>query len=273
MSNLYLERFKGKVFLITGGSSGIGKACAIRAAKEGANVVIVDINAEKASNTLKEINEAKGEATFLQYDITDETNVKEMVEKTVEKYGKLDIAINNVGIMGEPKPLHLCTKEDMDTIMNTNFYSVVSSCKYELCQFIKQQTGGVIINNASVAGLTGIPSLPGYNATKHAVNGLTKNLAIDYAPYGIRVNSVNPASTTTPLTDAATKIAMEQREQAKEHAGETKSAEFASYKTATLQMRMASAEEQAASILFLASDDASHMTGEIITTDGGYTAF
>ena len=273
MSNLCPDRFKGKVILITGGTTGIGKACAIRAAKEGANVVFVGRNAENGAKTLNEMKEANGIATFLQYDITDEANVKEMVEKTVEIYGKLDIAINNVGIMGEPKPLHLCTKEDMDKIMNTNFYSVVSSCKYELTQFIKQQTGGVIINNASVAGLTGIPGLPGYNATKHAVNGLTKNLAIDYASYGIRVNSVNPASTTTPLTDAAIKIAMAQREQAKTNTSEKKTAGFASYKTATLQLRMALAEEQAASILFLASDDASHMTGEIVATDGGYTAF
>lgn len=267
MSLLYQDRFKDKVILVTGGTTGIGKATALRAAQEGAKVVIVGRNAEKGNEVIKEIESKNGTATFLQYDLTDEMAAKEIVDKTIDVYNRLDIAVNNVGIMGNPAPVHMLTKEEMDRVFNTNFYSCVYACRYEIIQFLKQNEGGVIINNASVAGITGVPGLPAYNASKHAVNGLTKTLAIDYAPYHIRVNSVNPASTDTPLTQSAKELIIKQMKDGKEMPS------IVSQKNSNLQMKAATSEQQAASILFLASDDASHMTGEIVQTDGGWTAF
>ncbi|WP_270942226.1 SDR family NAD(P)-dependent oxidoreductase [Romboutsia lituseburensis] len=270
----FAGRFKDKVMIITGAATGIGRATAIRAAKEGAKVVLVDKKQVEGEETLNAILKDGLKAIFLNLDISLEENVEQMIEETIKAFGKLDIAINNAGVMGNPSPVHQLEKEKMDFTMNNNFYSVYFSCKHEIQQFLKQNNGGVIINNASIAGLTGLPGNPAYVASKHAVNGLTKNLALDYAKFNIRVNSVNPAGTDTPMVEEAMNYVKEKMAEAVKNGIDPAQAQsMAGQKTETIQKRNATSKEQAASILFLASDDASHMTGATVQTDGGWTSF
>lgn len=270
----YAERFKDKVIIITGAARGIGKETALRAAKEGAMVVAVDKLKEEVEEVANTIVENGGDAIFLNLDLSIEDNCALLVKEAVLKYGKLDIAINNAGVMGNPSSVHELDRENMEYTMKNNFYSVYFCCKHQLKQFIAQKNGGVIVNNASIAGLTGLPGNPAYVASKHAVNGLTKNLALDYANFNIRVNSVNPAGTDTPMVAEAMAYVKSKRDQA--IASGTDPAQIqsmAGQKTQTIQKRNATAEEQAATILFLASDDATHMTGATLQTDGGWTSF
>lgn len=273
--NVYEERFKDKVLLVTGSTTGIGRAVAIRAAKEGAKVVVVGRRKEKGEEVVDEIRQDGGEAMFVQIDLSSEESSKQLIETVVNQYGRLDIAINNAGTMGKDIQIHNLEQEEMDRVMNINFFSTVYCCHYEIQQFMKQQTGGVIINNASVAGLVAVAGLPAYNASKHAVNGLTKALAIDYAKYGIRVNSVNPAQTDTPMTRQA-KIDISRKVRDAKKAGIENPMSVIttlSCKTTNMQQRAATPEEQAASILYLASDDATHITGAMVQTDGGWSSF
>lgn len=274
MTMVFKGRFEDMVMIITGASRGIGKATAKRAAAEGAKVVLVDIRAEQGEEVLREIKESGGDGIFLNLDISTEENAERMVQETVSHYGKLDIAVNNAGVMGNPGPLHNLKKEDMDFTMANNFYSVYFCCKSELSQFLSQGRGGVIVNNSSIAGVTGLPGNPAYVASKHAVNGLTKNLALDYARYGIRINSVNPAGTATPMVEEAYAFVMKKQKEALDAGLDPKKAQsMAGQKTKTMQEREATAEEQAASILFLVSEDSTHMTGAVVQTDGGWTSF
>lgn len=270
----FANRFDEKVMIVTGAARGIGRAVAIRAAKEGAKVVVVDRLKEEGEETLKVILEDGGDAVFLNLDLSIENSCEEMVKLSVEKFGKIDIAINNAGVMGNPSPVHELSKENMDYTMDNNFYSVYFCCKYELKEFIKNNNGGVIVNNSSIAGLTGLPGNPAYVASKHAVNGLTKNLALDYARFNIRINSVNPAGTDTPMVREAMEfVKARMAEAVAKGIDPAKAQSMAGQKTKTIQQREATAEEQAASILFLASDDATHMTGATVQTDGGWTSF
>lgn len=270
----YADRFKDKVMIITGAARGIGKETAIRAAKEGAKVVAVDKLNEEVKEVVKAIIDNGGDAIFLNLDLSIEENCEQMVREAISKYGKLDIAINNAGVMGNPSPVHELKQENMDYTMANNFYSVFFSCKHELSQFLNQKNGGVIVNNASIAGLTGLPGNPAYVASKHAVNGLTKNLALDYARFNIRVNSVNPAGTDTPMVAEAMAYVKARKDEAiARGADPAQTQSMAGQKTQTIQKRNATAEEQAATILFLASDDATHMTGATVQTDGGWTSF
>lgn len=270
----YPDRFKDKVVILTGFARGIGEATALRAAQEGAKLVLVDRLEKEGQHVLKQVYDLGGDAIFLNLDLSVEENAKKMVEETIQHFGKLDIAINNAGVMGNPSPLHEIEKAQMDYTMANNFYSVFYCCKYEIQEFIKENHGGIIVNNASIAGLTGLPGNPAYVASKHAVNGLTKNLALDYARYGIRINSVNPAGTTTPMVAEAYEYVKQHREAAiKAGMDPAQAQSMAGQKRKSILEREALPEEQAASILFLASDDASHMTGATVQTDGGWTSF
>ncbi|WP_195988093.1 SDR family NAD(P)-dependent oxidoreductase [Clostridium sp. D53t1_180928_C8] len=270
----FVGRFEDKVMIVTGGARGIGKATAIRAAKEGAKVVVVDRLKSEGEETLQSIIDNGGDAIFLNLDLSIEENCETMVRETISKYGKLDIAINNAGVMGNPSPVHELPKENMDYTMANNFYSVYFCCKHEINKFIEQNNGGVIVNNASIAGLTGLPGNAAYVASKHAVNGLTKNLALDYSKFNIRINSVNPAGTDTPMVrEAFAFVKARMAEAIANGMDPAQSQSMAGQKTKTIQQRQATAEEQAASILFLASDDSTHMTGATVQTDGGWTSF
>lgn len=274
MKICFKDRFKSKVMIITGSARGIGAATALRAAREGARLVLVDKLEEEGTAILRQVTADGGEGIFLPLDLSLEESARIMVAKAVQKYGRIDIAVNNAGVMGTPGVVHELTKEQVDYTMDNNFYTVFFSCKYELFQFVAQGNGGVIVNNASIAGLTGLPGNPAYVASKHAVNGLTKNLALDYAKFGIRVNSVNPAGTKTPMTEEAYAYVMRRMEEARV-AGipQDQVQSMAGQKTKTVLGHDAVAEEQAASILFLASEDATHMTGATLQTDGGWTCF
>ncbi|MGL4913102.1 MAG: SDR family NAD(P)-dependent oxidoreductase [Romboutsia sp.] len=274
----YAGRFEDKVMIITGAATGIGRATAMRASKEGAKLVLVDIKEVEGNETLKAVLDAGGDAIYLNLDLSEEEAVQKMIEVAVEKYEKIDIAVNNAGVMGQPSPAHQLDKDRLDFTMKNNFYSVFYCCKHEINEMIKQNTGGVIINNASIAGLTGLPGNPAYVASKHAVNGLTKNLALDYARYGIRVNSINPAGTDTPMVDEAMAYVKARREAAIASGVDPAQAQsMAGQKTKSILKSAsnvdATADEQAASILFLASDDSTHMTGATLQTDGGWTSF
>lgn len=273
-TQFYKNRFLNKVMIITGSATGIGRATALRAGLEGAKLVLVDLKKEEGLKTLEDVLATGADAIFLELDLSNKANVEYMISQTIDKYGKLDIAINNAGVMGNPSMLHKLDEKDFDYTMQNNIYSVSYCCKEELKVFMKQGSGGVIVNNASIAGITGLPGNPAYVASKHAVNGLTKNLAIDYAKYNIRVNSVNPAGTDTPMVEEAFALVKAKMQEAINNGVKPEDAgSMAGLKTETLQRRNATAQEQANSILFLASDDASHMTGAILQTDGGWTSY
>lgn len=268
------ERFADKVLVLTGAARGIGRETALRAAQEGAKLVLVDRLEKEGNETLAMVKELGAEAIFLCLDLTSEENNRLMIEKAVETFGRIDLAVNNAGVMGNPNPVHLMPKEDLDYVFANNYYTVFFSCKYELKQFIAQQSGGAIVNVASVAGLTGFDGTPAYVSSKHAVNGLTKNLALDYYRYGIRVNSVNPSATKTPMVDEAYAFVMSKIAEA-QAAGVSPEeiANMGGKKSEAIIDRISMPEEQAATILFLLSDDASYMTGALLQTDGGWTSY
>lgn len=274
MGKIYKDRFCNKVMLITGSATGIGRETAIRAAKEGAKLILADRKKKDGEATYQEILSMGFEAQFFNIDLTNAANVREMVRIGVKIYGGLDIAVNNAGVMGNPSPVHLLDEKELAYTMDNNFTAAYYCCKEELKVMVEQNRGGVIINNASIAGLTGLPGNAAYVASKHAVNGLTRNMAMDYAKYNIRVNSVNPAGTDTPMVEEAFAFVKASMKKAIDNGLDPAAAQsMAGQKTKTLQQRNATAQEQAASILYLASEDASHITGTLFATDGGWTAF
>lgn len=283
------NRFSGRVLLVTGAAFGsIGGCTAIRAAREGAHVVCVDRKGPELEQTVAAIRAAGGQAIALTADVARSTDADKMVEECVRHFGRLDIALNAAGVMDGtdpaappdfannksllPSAIHEASDEYWDTVMSCNVTGMFYSMRAELRQMVAQGHGGAIVNIGSIAGLTGLPGNPAYSASKHAVIGLTRNASIDYAPHGIRVNSVNMAQTDTPMVVRAyefVKWAMEQR----------RGASMAGAKSQSL-LQMADPEhrgstpwEQAAVILFLLSDDAANLTGLAMATDGGWTAY
>lgn len=283
------NRFSGRVLLVTGAAFGsIGGCTAIRAAREGAHVVCVDRKGPELEQTVAGIRAAGGQAIALTADVARSTDADKMVEECVRHFGRLDIALNAAGVMDGtdpaappdfannksllPSAIHEASDAYWDTVMSCNVTGMFYSMRAELRQMVAQGHGGAIVNIGSIAGLTGLPGNPAYSASKHAVIGLTRNASIDYAPHGIRVNSVNMAQTDTPMVVRAyefVKWAMEQR----------RGASMAGAKSQSL-LQMADPEhrgstpwEQAAVILFLLSDDAANLTGLAMATDGGWTAY
>lgn len=273
---MFTKRFSNKTIIITGGTSGIGKAVCIRAGLEGANVVVVGRNFDRGQKVVDEIINNNGEAVFIKADVTNPDEVINLISQVENIYGEIHIAINNAGIVGESNTLTEISNNDWTNIINTNLNSVFYCCREEIKSFLKHGKGGSIVNVGSVAGLRGFPSAAAYVASKHGVNGLTKAIAVDYATFGIRCNSVNPANTDTPLTKNVEqsmkgKIAdlVAQGIDPKDFLSKS----MTSGKTQTLQKRSATPEEQASTILYFASDEASHITGSIVASDGGFTVY
>jgi NAD(P)-dependent dehydrogenase (short-subunit alcohol dehydrogenase family) len=178
-----------KVAIVTGSSSGIGRTTAIALAKEGINVVIAARRDKEGEETLRIVKESGGDGIFVKTDVSNEDSVKELVEKTVKTYGRLDYAFNNAGVAEEPTPFTNQTSSIFDKIMAINVKGVWLSMKQEILQMLKNG-GGAIVNNSSAGGVIGIPQLPIYVASKHAILGLTKAAALEYAKAGIRINAV-----------------------------------------------------------------------------------
>jgi NAD(P)-dependent dehydrogenase (short-subunit alcohol dehydrogenase family) len=282
------NRFTGKTILITGAATGIGAATAIRAAREGANVVGVDRKEVELLKTIGQITSEGYKAISLVGSVIETELCDRMVAEAVKAFGSIDVALNAAGVMdgGDPgQPLnfenqqnllpnsiHLATDEYWDNVIATNTTGLFKSMRSELQQMVSQGKGGAIVNIGSIAGLTGLAGNPAYVASKHAVTGLTRNGALDYAPFGIRINSVNMAATDTPMVERATEFV-----QAMKKSGNTGTMGGLKAQSilmaADSQHRMSTTWEQAAIILFLLSEDASNITGATYATDGGWTTY
>lgn len=256
-------KLKDKVVILTGASSGIGRSTAILFAKEGAKQVLSDVNDAEGKKTLELVKKEKGDAIYMHCDVTKGADVKKMVDQTLEKYGQIDILINNAGVVrvGQIEDM---SEEEYNLLINTNLKGPYFCCHY-VVPYLKQQQSGIIINIASVAGHIGQVNHALYCSTKHGIRGMTKALALDLAPYNVRVNSVSPGATDTPmLVSDVTKQANDRGV-----AYEVVKEEF---EKEGVMGRWAVPEEIATGILFLASDDASYMTGADLLLDGGWTA-
>ena len=246
----------GKVALITGGSTGIGRATAQIFAREGAKVAVADVNVEGAKETVQLIKDADGEAIFIKTDVSQAADTEAMVKTVVDTYGRLDCAFNNAGIEGDFQPTPDYEETTWDRVIGINLKGVWLSMKAEIQQMLSQG-GGAIVNTSSVAGLIGMPTASAYSAAKHGVVGLTKTAALEYAKAGIRVNAVCPGGTDTPMLQRAFGKApgMEEEVASAEPVG-----------------RLSQPVEIGEAVVWLCSDAASFVTGHPMAVDGGFVA-
>ena len=252
-----IGRVENKIALVTGGGSGLGRATVQALAREGAKVLVADLNLESAHETVTMVAETGGEASAFAMDVTVATQVEAMVQTTVERYGRLDCAFNNAGIPGKVGTSVIdYEEEDWDRVIAVDLKGVWLGMKYELKQMLKQGHG-VVVNTASIAGLVGLVGSSPYVASKHGVVGLTKTAALEFAQQNIRVNAVCPGVFRTPLVE---KIIAElpEREEL--------------YLSAQPIGRMGRPEELAEAVVWLCSDAASFVTGHAFPVDGGYVA-
>lgn len=250
----------GKVAIVTGAAAGIGRAVALKFAAEGAKVIVSDVEEEGGEATASAIRSGGAEAVFIRADVAKAADVTALIAQAVAKFGRLDCACNNAGIEGAVAPFIDQTEEDFDRIIDVNLKGVFLCLKAEITQMLTQG-GGTIVNLSSVAGLIGFPGLSPYVASKHGVNGLTKNAALEYAKEGIRVNSVCPGGIDTRMLDSLAEQAT-------------------GGKMTSRQMmdglhpigRIGTVDEVATLIVWLCSDNASFITGAHVPVDGGFVA-
>jgi NAD(P)-dependent dehydrogenase (short-subunit alcohol dehydrogenase family) len=247
-------RFKGKTVLITGGATGIGRATAIAFAREGAAVMIGDVD-DRAGETVNMIEAAGGRAAFKTADVTNADAMTGLVRDCIAHFGRMDMAFNNAGVLPPPTPFHEVLASDLDQTINVDLKGVFFAMQAEIRHFLTVG-GGAIVNTASVAGIVADPAMSPYVAAKHAVVGLTKAVAIEYAQMGIRVNAIGPGFVATPMTQAWL------------DSDEFKKAFFAQ----NISGRAAQPEEIAGTVLHLCSDAASFINGALFIIDGGQTA-
>ncbi len=247
------DRLKGKVAIVTGAASGIGRATAKMFAERGAKVAVADYDATGGQETVDMIKADGGEAVFIETDVSKDEDVQRMVKQAVGIYGRLDIIFNNAGV-GETAKAAEASSEHWDRVLSINLKGVFLGCKYAIPEMIRVG-GGSIVNNGSILAEVGFSEATAYSASKHGVVGLTQTIAIDYASQGIRANVVCPGFVRTPM--ATRNIGADEAEQ-----------------IAALHPlgRMGEPEEVAEAVLFLASDRASFITGTCLFVDGGYTA-
>ena len=249
------NNFDGKVALVTGGSSGIGRATAIAFAKAGAKVVIADVDAEGGNETVRMVKELDGEAIFIKADVSKSAEVEALIDKAVQSYGELHCAVNNAAIEGPTTLTVDHTEEEWDSVIDTNLKGVWLCMKYEIPQMLRQG-GGVIVNVSSDCGLVGTERTAAYTASKHGVIGLTKTAAIEYAKAGIRVNAVCPGAIDTPMMKRVSALGPREA-----HIIERSPAG-----------RMATPEEIAMPVVWLCSEAASFVIGHAMCVDGGLFA-
>lgn len=248
--------FVGKVALITGGGSGIGRATALAFGQEGARVVVAGRRAEEGEETVRLVAGAGGEATFLPVDVTNEAAVKGLVDRARSTYGRLDVAFNNAGNEGRPGPLVEQSSDDFAYTFDANVKGVWLSMKHEIPAMLAGG-GGAIVNTASVLGLVGLANLSLYVAAKHAVVGLTKSAALEHARQNLRINAVSPGAVYTPIADRI----------AGGEAGWT-----AMMGPSHPVGRVGRPEEVAAAVLWLCGNGASFVQGAAVPVDGGWSA-
>jgi NAD(P)-dependent dehydrogenase (short-subunit alcohol dehydrogenase family) len=250
-------QLEGKVALVTGAASGIGRAAAIAFAREGAKVVVSDVDQAGGEATVRTIEDSHGEALWVAADVSDSGQVQELVERTVSAYGRLDCAFNNAGItVTRRTPMVDLTEAEWDRLIGINLKGVWLCLKYEIPEMIKNG-GGAIVNTSSTAGLVGSRGLASYVASKHGVAGLTKAAALEHSQDRIRVNAVCPGPIRTALTEGV----MAANEGAEER-----------YTSRAPMGRMGMPEEVAEAVVWLCSDAASFVTGHTMAVDGGVVA-
>lgn len=252
--------FAGKVALVTGATSGIGKATAIMFARNGAKTVVAGRNKKRGQEVIDEIKSVGGEAIFIEVDMEDQVEIKQLIDQTVATYGRLDFAFNNAGISGRPALTHETKLRDFREIMDINLNSVFLSMKYELEEMLKSG-GGNIVNCSSYGGTHGVGGMSAYTASKHGVIGLTKAAAVEYAKLGVRINAVCPGSVQTPLIEALADVA-----------GDISAGTSEGQAEQPGMNRVGTPDEVAEVVMFLCSEASSFVTGSTVAIDGGMAA-
>ena len=245
------NRLQGKVAAITGAGMGLGQAVATLFASEGAQVVVGEIRGEEGRETVSRVQTQGGEAILVEMDVRLGEDAERLTRAAVDEFGRLDILVNNVGVQIN-KDVVDTSEEEWDFVVDTNLKSMFLCSKYAVAQ-MRRQGGGNIICISSLSGLVGNGLQASYNASKHGVIGLVRSMAVDHAVDNVRVNAVCPGSMNTPLTETIPEE------------------KLAPYREANLMRRFAAPEEIAKAVLFLASDEASFVTGSVLVADGGYT--
>lgn len=252
-----MDQFKGKVAIVTGGSSGIGKATALELAEQGASIVIASRNDKTGNKVVQEITDKGGDAIFIKTDVTVETQVIKLVKEALRHYGRLDMAFNNAGIEQTPTSLSEQTEEVYADIMDTNVKGVWLCLKHQIPAMLKNN-GGAIVNTSSFGGTIAFAKIPLYVASKHAVVGLTKAVALEYAKSNVRINAILPGAVENTGTFE------------RSFGGDQASIDWA--KSIHPLGRLATPEEIAHAVVFLLSDKAGFITGSSMVVDGGYVA-
>ena len=247
---------EGKVGLVTGGTSGIGRETAVLFAKAGAKVVVAGRRELEGKQTIELVRAAGGDGMFVKADVSKASDVETLIQKAVERFGRLDVAFNNAGIEGVLAPIIRQFEEDFDRTIAINLKGVWLCLKYEIRQMLKQGGGGAIVNMASIIGLVGTVGAAAYSASKHGVMGLTKTAALENAKSGIRINAVCPGFTETPMADRIFRIP-----------------EVHKFILSCHPIgRFGSPAEVAEAVVWMCSDRASFMTGQSLVLDGGFLA-
>ncbi|MEM7758040.1 MAG: glucose 1-dehydrogenase [Cyanobacteria bacterium P01_A01_bin.40] len=257
-----MSKFDGKVVLITGGGQGIGKATALAFARNGATVVLGNRNKHKGEQVVAEISNFGGQATFQQTDVTKADDLSALTALAMERFGRLDVALNNAGVMHPALPTDKLSDDDFQFVMNVNVRGVWLGMKNQIPAMLASG-GGSIVNISSVLGFTAVSNNAAYVASKHAVLGLTKVAALEYGSKGIRVNAVSPAITNTDMAKEGLLKGESETERM-----QVREAVMAAHPIG----RFAEPEDIAAAILWLAGKESSYVLGQSITVDGGYSA-
>lgn len=245
-----------KVGLVTGGASGFGRAISLAFARDGAKVVVADVDVKGGEETVGMVKKLGADAIFVRCDVSQASDVVKMLAKTVEAYGRLDCAVNNAGIAGPIVPIVDYPDDVWARVLNINLTGVWFCMKHEVVQMLKQG-GGTIVNISSAAGLIGVPGSSGYTAAKHGVIGVTKTVALEYAKAGIRVNAVCPGAFRTPMLNQVLEACPDMQK---------------FYDAAHPIGRMGDPKELADAVVWLCSDRSSFVTGHSLSVDGGLTA-